>query len=86
MANLFKQCTLEKQIPRGKVIQTSWLPVKYAKPETEVRLREKGEWDLGWKVTSVGEIVLSEDLIPDPVRLVRVHRRRTGDALPKLGP
>ena len=43
------QCVLR----RGSSVQTSWLPRQFAKVGKTLRLKERGEWQDGWKVVEV---------------------------------
>jgi len=73
----FRQCVLEKT-PGHRIV--SYIPEKFAKVGKVVKLKNDGEWDDGWVVKFAGDLV---DEPPDIKKMVRVHRKRTGDSLPK---
>lgn len=82
---LYRQCALVRKGPGGAEEHlVTWLPVRFAEQGRAVKLRtRRGVWIDGWQVLAVSSHVRTEDQIPDPARLVREHRRRTGDAEPK---
>jgi len=85
MSNLEKyaQCYLEKEDGNSVIATTSYLPEKFAKKGWIVDLKkEDGTWDRGWKVISKGNITENP---PEWRKLIRGHRKMTGDSLPKLG-
>jgi hypothetical protein len=48
-----------------------------------LKLRDDdGNWDNGWIVTSVGNR-LPEHYLPNVNRIIKGHRKNTGDSLPK---
>jgi len=75
---LYTQCTLRKK----NTYQVSWIPAKFGKVGQVVKLKTKDDkWDDGWVVETAGE----PDVLPDDSRkAIREHRKRTGDALPKI--
>jgi uncharacterized protein YxeA len=56
LQNKYAQCTLEKKTKEGKRTQTSWLPLKFAKQNKYLKLKEDGEWEDGWQVVHVGTV------------------------------
>jgi len=81
----YRQCALTRKRPDGvEEHYVTWLPVRFAVQGHVVKLRTRGGvWIDGWHVLAVSRSVRTEDQLPDPARLVREHRRRTGDAEPK---
>lgn len=76
----YRQCNLQK----GNMHQTSWLPEKFAIPNKVVKLRDDdGQWDDGWIVTKAGQNKVPDSLLPDAHRDVKMHKKATGDSLPK---
>lgn len=43
---LYVQCRLQK----GSAVQTSWIPQEIAQVGRDVKLKEDGEWNVGWRV------------------------------------
>lgn len=78
---LYRQCSLERKNPSGTTNTVSHIPIKYAVVGKILKLKNlNGEWEDSWVVTSVGEVVP----VPESSqRIIREHRKRTGDALPK---
>lgn len=75
---MFTQVTLVK----NNVSQTCYVPSKFAKLGLIVKVQKDGEWDDGWKVC---EVYLGKT-IDKPIHTdssIRLHRKRTGDSLPK---
>lgn len=75
-----RQCQLERSTTTGKVVQTTWLPSRYATRGAHLRLRDDGVWTDGWKVVVVGS---ESARAPNAHADARAHRRATGDALPR---
>jgi hypothetical protein len=75
----YRQCCLMRALPGGATsYQTTWLPRRFCEIGLNLKLRdESGEWEDGWRVTSVGETVLDD--APDYRKAIRVHRLETGD-------
>lgn len=78
----YRQCHLVKKTEGGHVETTSYIPAKYAKVGWTLALKdpETKEWSDGWLVDSAGELV---DEPMDWRKLVRGHRKMTGDDTPK---
>ena len=52
---LYRQCSLSRKVTDGTAITTSWLPERYAVAGRYLELlTERGEWENGWHVDSVG--------------------------------
>lgn len=45
---MYIQCSLQN----NNVIQMAWIPAKFAKPGTIIRIRENKVWSDGWKVVT----------------------------------
>ena len=63
---IYQQCLLRK----GKITRVSWLPVKYAKKNKYLKLRNSydrgclrldSEWEDGWQVLDVYDTKITED-------------------------
>lgn len=79
----YRQCTLVKETEKGTIELVSYIPSKFAKLHSKVRLKdEDGNWSDGWTVTQAGQEV-DEKLLPDWRKEIRGHRKNTGDNLPK---
>lgn len=77
----FRQCLLQRHDGEGTVFfTTSWLPEHFGVVGRELSLRNGEYWVDGWKVMQAGPPV---DDPPDWRRLIRGHRKMTGDALPR---
>lgn len=75
----YSHCSLSRRLTKEVVLTTAWIPTRFAKVGESLRMKWGSEWESGWLVDSVGE-TRSEDQIPDPPRLVRRHKKSTGDA------
>lgn len=54
----YNQC----EMIRGTTVQVAWVPSKFAKPLTYVKLKNaQGHWTNGWLITWVSKIALSEE-------------------------
>ncbi len=62
-------------------VRTSWIPEKFAEVGKVLKLKEDGVWIDGFVVEFAGEDAIDEP--PDPRKVIRGHRGRTGDSLPK---
>ena len=58
------QCELQKPTENGHIVDTAWIPKKFAKKNTYIKIKNKGKWDNGWKITKIGT-VFDEDQIFD---------------------
>lgn len=76
---VYRQCKLEKG--GGCVVTTSYIPEKYAIVGDVVKLKDNTGWDDGWVVVSVGH---SRNDAPEVRKMIRGHRRATGDSLAKV--
>ena len=74
----YKQCVLRK----ANRWQTSWIPAKFAKVGGILKIKDDcDQWEDGWVVEHVG----SESEEPADVhKAIKVHRRATGDSLPRI--
>jgi hypothetical protein len=78
---LYSQCTVERKTESGKSTMVTWLPAKFAIKGKVLKLKGNGDvWTDGWVVTKVGELATKP---PNWTKLVRQHRRNTGDSLPR---
>ena len=68
----YTQCTLERE----KVSQGSFIPTKFAKIGSMLKLHGID----GWQVTTVGAIVQKP---PNVRQQIKAHKDNTGDSLPK---
>lgn len=78
MSTRFRQCLLR----RANAERVAWIPERYAAAGTTLRLKGGENWEAGWVVERVfsGQFL---DELPDARKLIRSHRKATGDALPK---
>lgn len=79
----YRQCSLSKPGGRkSRRLTTSYIPEEFAYLGATVKLKQPdGSWDDGWEVYHVGEHALSA---PDARKLIRHHRKATGDSMPKI--
>ena len=80
----YKQATMSRKAEESSTTQVSWIPEKWAKVDQVLKL--KGDDDLwvdGWVVESVGETRLPENQLPDYRKMIRGHRKSTGDSQKK---
>lgn len=75
----FRQCLLEKSWPDIPVVwqTTSWIPEKLAVVGKSLKIYAVD----GWIVKTVSTAAI--ETVPDYHKIVRRHRRQTGDSLPK---
>lgn len=73
-STFYRQCRLA----RGQRRTYSWLPEKYAKQGKYLKLREKGRWENGWCVESVGAFRMSEISVDERSQDYK-HQRRASD-------
>jgi hypothetical protein len=70
-----------KNLDGSTTHRTSWIPAKFAKVGSPLKLKDDNVWTNGWIVEWAG----ATDEIPDePRKAIREHRKRTGDSLPKI--
>jgi len=73
----YRHCSFEKDNTK----RVGFIPHKFAVVGWTLRIREEdGTWSEGWVVTRAGPIMKD---VPDYHKVIRQHRRRTGDSLPK---
>ena len=75
---IYKQCVIQKDTTKT----TTWIPEKYAHKGKILKLKDNGVWEDGWAVVSVGS-ALDEKYLSDSHKDIKLHRKRTGDSLPK---
>lgn len=74
---MYTQCSLTRK--NSTIV--SWIPSKFAKIGQILKLKDEyDEWTDGWEVRGVGS---SMEDPPDSHNAIKVHRKRTGDSLPK---
>lgn len=74
------QCTLIRNLGISNYETVSYLPIKFARLNHLVLLKnEKDEW-VKWKITNVGNSLNER---PNINQMIKDHRSRTGDSLPK---
>jgi hypothetical protein len=82
--SVYVQCDLaRKHRCGGTVTETAFIPKQLAHKGANLRIRINGKWEEGWVVTFVGSERVG---VPDVQRTIRVHRKHTGDSLPKRPP
>ncbi len=65
-------------------ICVSWIPEKFAQLNGVLKLKDMDDqWVDGWIVESVGDSILEESELPNVRKVVKSHRKATGDSLPK---
>ena len=79
----FKQCSMQKPTEGGYKETVSWIPEKFAVLNKALKLKDFGEWVNGWVVKTVGDDKIPQNQLPDINKLIRGHKKRTGDSLPK---
>jgi hypothetical protein len=79
----YRQCRLGRPLPNGRMETTSYLPALFARVGAQLRLKdEDGNWVSGWEVLQAGPLV---DEPPDWRKLIKGHRKMTGDSMPRGG-
>lgn len=73
------QCTLARYSEPSIIQLVSYLPKKFAILYNFVLLKDKNNW-IKWKIIGIGNSI--EDR-PDINRIIKEHRIKTGDSLPK---
>lgn len=76
----YSQCGLEKTTDNGVLKQVTFIPSKFAKVGSTIKLKKGETWEGGWVVKSVGTKIM-EDKLPDLHKSIRGHRKNTGDSL-----
>ena len=77
----YYQCELVKYEGMIRWETTTYIPEEFAILNKKLKLKdEEGEWDHGW---IVHKIFSKTDSPPDYRKLIRGHRKQTGDSLPK---
>ena len=71
--NLYKQCTLRLK----DATMVAWLPIKFAKENLYLRLKEHGKWENGWQVVEVFDDMLTEDVVITNKNSYKEERERT---------
>ncbi len=56
---MYHQCHLR----RGNDKQVTWVPAEFAEKGKILRVKEKGKWEDGWKVTWVSQWPMSESVV-----------------------
>jgi len=78
----YRQCVLHRTVGDTRTETVSYIPAGYAIVGKILQLKNDDDvWTDGWKVISVGEIT-DEPL--DSHNAIKLHRKNTGDSLPKL--
>ncbi len=79
----YRQCTLEKTQGESLVSTQTWLPEKFAKIGRILDIQDSDtkEWTRDWRVKAASQT--RTDNPPDWRKLVRNHRRQTGDSMAK---
>jgi len=58
---MYRQCVLTRKTSSGgKMKETTWVPLKYAKKGNYLSLKRDKKWENGWLVESTGKPVSSE--------------------------
>lgn len=73
----YRQC----QLQNGNRHMASWLPEQYAKIDKVLEIKQNEVWENGWIVKTVGDEIIEDP--PTVEQMIRKHRQRTGDSLPK---
>ena len=79
MKTFYQQC----QLKQGNSTTVTWLPEKHCKVGHRVSIKDDDEWSAPWTVASISKDSKTESP-PDYRKLIRSHRKSTGDSLPKL--
>lgn len=77
MKTFYNQCRLK----RGNLTTVTWIPEKYAKVGCYISLKENDKWSDAWLVDYVNH--QKTDSPPDWRKLIKQHRKNTGDSMPK---
>lgn len=75
----FQQCKLKKE----NTFQVAFIPSKFAKVNKMLKIKENDIWTDGWKVFEVYSTIVAEEMLPDSHKIIKAHRDKTGDSLPK---
>jgi hypothetical protein len=79
----YRQVRLQRSEGNKTIETVSWIPIKHAKVGHLVSLKDDdGNWSPDYKVISVSNHVLDET--PDWRKMIRGHRKQTGDSSPKV--
>ncbi len=80
----FVQCALiGKTSDKNSIYTVSYIPKKFAVVGNILKLKFDSVWSNGWKVYEI--YPNSEtDVVPNVKKMIKEHRKRTGDSFPKL--
>lgn len=78
----YSQCVCIRTTELGEHRIVTYLPVKYAESGNVLKLKFNDTWVDGWKVVQVGASHEESDIL-NTHSAVRLHRKHTGDSLPK---
>lgn len=76
---LYTQCTLARYSESLIIQLVSYLPKKFAILNNFVLLKDKNDW-IRWKIIGIGN---SLEERPNINQIIKEHRIKTGDSLPK---
>lgn len=76
---LYTQCTLARYSESLIIQLVSYLPKKFAILNNFVLLKDKDDW-IKWKIIGIGN---SLEERPNINQIIKEHRIKTGDSLPK---
>lgn len=76
--NLYVQCSLRK----GSFQQVAFIPAQFAVVGKVVTLTVLGRKDSNWDVIDVYDTI-PKDFMADVHQEIKMHRRNTGDSMPK---
>ena len=80
---IYVQCELQHDIPGTQSVesQTAWIQDKLAVKGNVLKFKDGDSWTYGWKVVKVHSKRIG---VPDAQKMIRNHRRATGDSEPKV--
>lgn len=74
------QCKLQKD----NLYQICFIPKEFSKIGKTIKIKENNIWNTGWVVSEVSEYEVDEKNLPDSHAEIKSHRKKTGDASPKV--
>lgn len=78
--NKYVQCKLSK----NNVVEVAFIPKEFAVIGRVLKIRDGETWKNGWVVIQTSSIIVDESHLPDSHREIASHRKKTGDASPKV--
>lgn len=74
------QCKLSK----NNLVRVAFIPKEFAIIGKSLKIKNGEVWENGWVVVRTSTIIVDEAHLPDSHSEIKSHRKKTGDASPKV--